>query len=61
MKMMNKKNPLNMLKLSMTLKKNLNRFIDLAMLIIMLVNDVMNTFNSPQNAKNKKKLQAKNL
>ena len=42
-------------------KENLNRFIDLAMLIIMLVNDVMNTFNSPQNAKNKKKLQAKNL
>ena len=42
-------------------KENLNRFIDLAMLIIMLVNDVMNTFNSPQNAKNKKKLEVKNL
>ena len=42
-------------------KENLNRFIDLAMLIIMFVNDVMNTFNSPQNAKNKKKLEVKNL
>ena len=42
-------------------KENLNRFIDLAMLIIMLVNDVINTFNSPQHAKNKKKLQVKNL